>query len=295
MFKHKLSANKQQNLPNSQLSFNIPHSKYQSKLYKIFYFNENRNEWIFDKNSFEQFSNDKKITVEFANTPLVCFIDSNEKDLISINSHFINGNYPNLNEIQEENKESSQKLEQYKSKIEKKQLKINEKEEINSEVPENEIEHASNEIFVYALCDKPLSMLNYEVDFNDKRKSSIKPIFLLLHVPKEKEKHPNIKTIIIQIYTFLSLICDIRIAVLDKYFYEIQVQNALQILKLIDENIKKLIENKKIDENDEESEIASCEIKHIDGKIDEDIDFEMNYATNIANKSNHALFYYKKT
>ena len=81
MFKHKLSANKQQNLPNSQLSFNIPHSKYQSKLYKIFYFNENRNEWIFDKNSFEQFSNDKKITVEFANTPLVCFIDSNEKEI----------------------------------------------------------------------------------------------------------------------------------------------------------------------------------------------------------------------
>lgn len=96
---NKIYGKKKKNLPNSQLSFNIPHSKYQSKLYKIFYFNENRNKWIFDKKSFEQFSNDKKITVEFANTPLVCFIDSNEKDLISINSHFINGNYPNLNEI----------------------------------------------------------------------------------------------------------------------------------------------------------------------------------------------------
>lgn len=107
--KQKSSNSKQQDSLNSQLSFNIPQSQYQTKLYNIFYYNENK--WFFDKYAFEEFSNDKKIADENAHTPIVCYFDSKEEDLILINSNFINGNYPkfepDLNEKQDGNQNSS--------------------------------------------------------------------------------------------------------------------------------------------------------------------------------------------
>ena len=48
-----------------------------------------------------------------------------------------------------------------------------------------------------------------------------------------------------QIYAFLSFVCDIKIVVLDKSFYEIQIHNMLSIFNIVDKNIKELISNKK--------------------------------------------------
>lgn len=76
-----------------------------------------------------------------------------------------------------------------------------------------------DDIYVYGLLDKHLDLLQYEVTLSDEG-SQIKPIFLLLHVPKSKEKMTNIKIILYKIYNFLSIICDVEIVILNKYFKE---------------------------------------------------------------------------
>lgn len=106
-------------------SFVASDSKIQSKLYKLFYYDEKEEKWIFNREQYDMFSKEEHINIEESNTPVVCYIDSSENDLISLNSNLISHSYPNLNE---------------------------------------------NEIFVYVLCGRTLSMLNFEIDYSDKDK-----------------------------------------------------------------------------------------------------------------------------
>ena len=94
------------------------------------------------------------------------------------------------------------------------------------------------QIFVYAFCDRTLSMLNYSIDFTNK--NSIKPIFLLLHVPKSKENIPNIEIIVTQMYAFLSLISNLKIIILDKNHYVNQIQFIENIFNIIKNYINDL-------------------------------------------------------
>lgn len=152
---------------------------------------------------------------------------------------------------------------------------------------EEEFPRDQKEIFVYALCDRSLSMLNYEVDFIDKEKAAIKPIFLLLHVPEEKENLPNIRSILFQIYSFLSLVSDIRVVILDKTCYNSQIKNMSTLFNIVDRNIEQLIETniKKngYNQSDEEESESECrlESESLDSNnsslyADEDADFELN-------------------
>ena len=120
-------------------------------------------------------------------TPLVLFFNSNETDLITLNSNLIQSQYPNIYD---------------------------------------------DEIFVYALCDKPLAFLNYIIDMRNFQ-SNQKPIFLLLHIPEEKLKLKNIKIIIYQIYYFLSFICDIAVTVLNKkdFVYQLSLVENISTIK----------------------------------------------------------------
>ncbi|KAK8889507.1 hypothetical protein M9Y10_034256 [Tritrichomonas musculus] len=198
-------------------SFVASDSKIQSKLYKLFYYDEKEEKWIFNREQYDMFSKEEHINIEGSNTPVVCYIDSSENDLISLNSNLISHSYPNLNE---------------------------------------------NEIFVYVLCGRTLSMLNFEIDYSDKDKSSIKPIFLLLHVPKEKENLPNIKRIIIQIYTFFSLISDLRITILNKMFFQMQMLTTLTIFNIVDKNINEIVTKQNKETNEETNNKSNSESEY---------------------------------
>ena len=77
-------------------------------------------------------------------------------------------------------------------------------------------------IYVYALTDKALSLLSYQINYT-KEYLHNKPIFLFLHVPDKYEalieKDDDIEFIIHKISYFLSLICDFEIVILNKEYY----------------------------------------------------------------------------
>lgn len=77
---------------------------------------------------------------------------------------------------------------------------------------------------MYWFCDRNLPYLNFYVDFNDKGNFEIKPIFLLLHVSRNRQNRPETKKIIFQIYSYLSYICDIQIVVLNQKYYIDQIE-----------------------------------------------------------------------
>ena len=85
-----------------------------------------------------------------------------------------------------------------------------------------DINEKNDEIFVYALFGKPLSLLKYNINIVE-HDSSKHPIFLLLHVPENKKKMKNIQAIISQIYYFLNIICDIKILILNKEHFTDQI------------------------------------------------------------------------
>lgn len=94
-------------------------------------------------------------------------------------------------------------------------------EMINSKLPIFDDQN----IYVYALCDKQLKYFQYYI--NDSQKyPNCYPIFLSLHVPKEKQNLPNISEIVFSIYFYLSIICDINIIILNKEHYNDQIHLA---------------------------------------------------------------------
>lgn len=87
-------------------------------------------------------------------------------------------------------------------------------------------------IFVYALCDKTVTMLSMKSDFNDAIKESTKPIFLYVHVPKSKEKNPRIQTILSQINCFLISISSLSIVIMKDHVSQDQVRYYQRILSI---------------------------------------------------------------
>lgn len=110
-----------------------------------------------------------------------------------------------------------------------------------------------DQIFIYAICDKSVSNLNFIIDFSDKMKSAIKPIFLLLHLPKNKQKLPNISVIVSQIFLFLSFICDLKIVVLNKK----KLIDQIEFIKCIQN--KNFVFPEKLEKIREESNFSSDE------------------------------------
>ena len=153
----------------------------ETKLYKIFIYNEEEKNWEFKKEIFKNFCIDKTIGIGNASAPLVFFAQSNEDDVKAINSNFIYGKYPKLND--------------------------------------------EEQIFVYALSDKNLTILgsNMKNIAINTEKNGIKPIFLLLHIPKSKLNLPNLPIIILQIYIFLFYTSDLVIVIVneDAFYYQI--------------------------------------------------------------------------
>lgn len=123
-------------------------------------------------------------------------------------------------------------------------------------------------------------MLNFNADFADKQKAAIKPIFLLLHVPKEKESLPNIQTILFEIYAFLSFISDIRVAILDKAYDNSQIHNMPTLFNMVDNNINQLLETNEEEENSDSDSYFSSSLFS-----DEDTDLEVNMQFEKANAS----------
>ncbi|KAK8844207.1 hypothetical protein M9Y10_024413 [Tritrichomonas musculus] len=105
-----------------------------------------------------------------------------------------------------------------------------------------------NDIYVYALCDKSLSLLEYNINIQEET-MNIKPIFLLLHVPKSKQHIENIKMIVFKIYYFLSIVCDVEIVILNKEHYADQI-NLIKSMQNIKRSYKeasqKRIERKEL-------------------------------------------------
>lgn len=170
---------------NLQMSKRSSSYSFETKLYKFLFFDESKMQWVFDPEIFDTFSSDKKINIETSRTPIIFYFNSNEDDLIKINSYFIMGSYPILDQ---------------------------------------------NQIYIYPLCEKQLSKLNTTFDFSNQDKMFIKPIFLLLHVPKEKKKLPFLHTVISQLYIFLSKICDVSLCIYNESFIKYQIEILNDIL-----------------------------------------------------------------
>lgn len=181
--------NKYDGMAKSPTITNRRKSGYETRLYKIFTYDEQNQKWIFNSEVFEFFAKEKKINVNDSKTPLILFFNSYEDDLIALNSKLINTAFPDL-------------------------------------------DFDSDDIFVYPLCDRSLTMLNFYVDFNNNEKASIKPIFLLLHIPKNFENHPKLRLIVTQMYSFLSTVCDLEVTILNRNLYLEQVKYIKSIINI---------------------------------------------------------------
>ncbi|KAK8876539.1 hypothetical protein M9Y10_006756 [Tritrichomonas musculus] len=152
---------------------------------------------------------------------------------------------------------------------------------------------SKDEIFIYALCDKSLLSLNFKMDYSDKVKASIKPLFLLLHVPESKENNPKIKIIVHQIYSFLSLICDIKIMILNQNYYNEQIEFMKNIIK-INQQYQKESNSSDNSNNDLFSESISSsdenneEEEEVENNEEEEEDFE--FASKVICKDSKIIF-----
>lgn len=194
----------------------------ETKLYKLFIYDDKENKWKFNENEFNNFVKNQSINSKVEITPLILFINSLEEDVKSIASKLINGPYPTLEE---------------------------------------------NKIYVYGFSDRNLSYLKYFVDLSDKEILNIRPIFLALHVPSNMINHSNISNIVIQIYSFLSFICDVKIVVLNNKYFNYQVKMTDCINKMYSKSIKTSLSKQK--------SILSSKLQEKNEKDDDDEEFIM--------------------
>ncbi|KAK8870913.1 hypothetical protein M9Y10_008826 [Tritrichomonas musculus] len=64
------------------------------------------------------------------------------------------------------------------------------------------------------------------------------PLFLYVYIPKEKEKYKNIGSILIQIYTFLFLICDLTVVLMNEKYQNMQIMILNEIIQISDLYLK---------------------------------------------------------
>lgn len=122
---------------------------------------------------------------------------------------------------------------------------------------------SDDDIYIYALLDKPLSLLEYEITFSSQEKQTIKPLFLLLHVPNREIN--NINSIILKIYHFLSIISDVEIVILNKKYYNDQI-NLIKKLNNLKRSYSDAVKIKKNSTNE-------IDLLKSVSKINEDTDF----------------------
>lgn len=239
----------------------VPIQKIKHKLYKFLNYDETLCKWQTDTDVISQFIIDNNLRSRGSHPMLVFFSNSNEKDLISLNSRLISRFYPNLDD---------------------------------------------KNIYVYALCDKSLSYLHYNITLSDDT-SRVKPVFLLLHVPKSKQNLNNIAKVVFHLYYFLSVICDIEITILNKNYYNCQIDMLRTINNIkknyvkpyevpnqsteIDENSNNDIDNSDIDDieeydkfnddssdgDDAKNDYDLLKEKNVDDMIDDDLFFDNNF------------------
>ena len=139
-------------------------------------------------------------------------------------------------------------------------------------------------IYVYGLCDKNLALLGYNIQIKEEF-SNIKPILLLLHVPKSKQKMKNIKSIILKIYYFLSIISDIEVVILNKHHYMDQIDLIKKINNIKHSHIvaAKLKPVKK--EKEKNVEISKIQLNSDDFSSDGDDDFDLETGMNPSTKN----------
>ncbi|KAK8887857.1 hypothetical protein M9Y10_038916 [Tritrichomonas musculus] len=65
-------------------------------LYKIFYYDESQNKWVFDSNSLIGLTSNNEIKEFNAKAPLILILDSDENDSVSLCSNFTENSYPNI-------------------------------------------------------------------------------------------------------------------------------------------------------------------------------------------------------
>lgn len=100
---------------------------------------------------------------------------------------------------------------------------------VSSAVRKNELEFISDdEISLYSFWKETFNIEEYDIDFPN---TITEPMFLYVYIPKSKEKHKNIGAILYQIYTFLFMICDLNIVILNDQHQNMQI---LLIKEIID-------------------------------------------------------------
>lgn len=184
--KQEFSSNKIKfaSSPPKNMFTSIPKKNKKSKLFKFFHYNEQIQKWEMDSKNIYEFTKSNLFEKSGKKISLIFYLNSNESELITLNSNLMDNLYPDLDD-------------------------------------EN--------IYVYALCDRLLSLLNFDINNLDVNSAQIIPVFLLLHVPENKKNLNDIRTILLKIYYFLSFICDIEISIFNKD----HSNNQLDLLNLI--------------------------------------------------------------
>lgn len=162
--------------------------EFDTSLYKIIYYDEINDKWVFDSEAFEQFAEASNLKSANIKCPLIFYLPAEESDLMQINSLFIKGMYPLL------------------------------------EAEEEEEEEIDEPIYVYPFCDKTLAEIYNDMHLPyTSEQEKIKPIFLLVHTPKKKENFYRIDVIMLRLYIFLSLISDLKVVAIygkNTYFHQ---------------------------------------------------------------------------
>ncbi|KAK8841798.1 hypothetical protein M9Y10_026747 [Tritrichomonas musculus] len=120
---------------------------------------------------------------------------------------------------------------------------------INGQFPD--FNECKDSIFVYGFCEKSLSKLSFKLDSEDSDK--VKPMFLFLHVPESRRNIPRIKSVITQIYSFLGIISDIKIIVMNKNHYLDQIKYMRQIDQIINNFHENIDYDEEKDDDDDDS------------------------------------------
>ena len=103
--------------------------------------------------------------------------------------------------------------------------------ELISKLVDHDFKLNVNQISVYLVCNNFLSQITSNFD-QFQRKTKYMPIFLILHVPKSKWKNPNIKTILLTAYSFLTFNCNINIVILNNKYCIDQLEFIRELYKI---------------------------------------------------------------
>lgn len=192
---NELESFKEDKNSKASFPFTTEGGKYEmkAKMYKYAVYDESICEWVSKEEALLMLMDDCKTCFDLSKTPVILFLDSDENDIAAIVSKLINGKFPDIDFISEDEKE---------------------------------------EMFLYLMCERNLSMLNVVPDTKTQLSQEIKPIFAIVHIPENKRNLPNMKTILLKIYSHFYYLCQISIVVLDKDHVYDQIEFIKQVEKI---------------------------------------------------------------